>query len=256
MHTNNVLCFTAPSHTQPSHPTYSRSLITNKSAPTTKTIRIHINQDIKEKEAPIEQPRRLSLRRPSYKQVEVIQNESFINIQLKPVTKEKVSPQTAQQSESRLTKVNDGASSQCQQQTHAVYHSHTLSLFISLSLSLSVSLYFSVSLTHSLTHYQNRCLSFTFYQFFSCFLNFLYLSQNSLALRSNRYFNRLHHNSRQTIKTKKKTHLIWSYCLHFRTISNSISSIYLMYRLFPLLIVTISVQHFFLTDIYLLFVVN
>lgn len=56
-------------------------------------------------EAPIDQPRRLSLRRPSFKR-EVVENESFIDIQLKPVTKDKATPQKAQQVESNLTKVN------------------------------------------------------------------------------------------------------------------------------------------------------
>lgn len=55
-------------------------------------------------EAPIDQPRRLSLRRPSFKR-EVVANESFIDIQLKPVTKDKATPQNAEQKESSLTKV-------------------------------------------------------------------------------------------------------------------------------------------------------
>lgn len=97
-------------------------------------------QDIKKQEAPIEQPRRLSLRRPSYKQVELIQNESFMDVQLKPMTKDKVSPQTAQQSESSLTKVTTALCRR--QQKHAVSYSLTqiLSLFLSLTLLVSLSL--------------------------------------------------------------------------------------------------------------------
>lgn len=63
----------------------------------------NVKQD--KKEAPIDQPRRLSLRRPSFKEREIVANESFIDIQLKPVTKDKATPQNAQQTESNLTKV-------------------------------------------------------------------------------------------------------------------------------------------------------
>lgn len=71
----------------------------------------NVKQD---EEAPIDQPRRLSLRRPSFKR-EVVANESFIDIQLKPVTKDKATPQNAQQIESNLTKVT---------------HNHADSLFV------------------------------------------------------------------------------------------------------------------------------
>lgn len=64
----------------------------------------HPNHTQATEEAPIDQPRRLSLRRPSFKR-EVIANESFIDIQLKPVTKDKATPQKAEQKESSLTKV-------------------------------------------------------------------------------------------------------------------------------------------------------
>lgn len=54
--------------------------------------------------APIDQPRRLSLRRPSFKR-EIIENESFIDIRLKPVARDKATPQNAEQKQSQLTKV-------------------------------------------------------------------------------------------------------------------------------------------------------
>lgn len=75
--------------------------------------------------APIDQPRRLSLRRPSFKR-EVIQNESFIDIQLKPVAKDKAQPQNAQQNEGSLTKVK----------RDRIYRWHTLWRLFYLSISL------------------------------------------------------------------------------------------------------------------------
>lgn len=174
----------APSHPLRIHPTYSRSLITNKSE--LQNIHTHIHthtQDTKEKEAPIEQPRRLSLRRPSFKQVELIQNESFIDIQLKPVTKDKVSPQKAQQSESQLTKVTTAL--------HRSQQTKACRLLLTHSLSLSVCLFRSFSLLVSL-FIKNRWLFFFFLSIFIClfFFNFFYLSYSSIALHNSRYFNR------------------------------------------------------------------
>lgn len=69
-----------------------------------KSLAINTTTNHTQDEAPIDQPRRLSLRRPSFKR-EIIANESFIDIQLKPVTKDKATPQKAEQKESSLTKV-------------------------------------------------------------------------------------------------------------------------------------------------------
>lgn len=122
----------------PPHPTYSRSLITNKSelqnVHTHIHTRTHAQDTTEDKDASIEQPRRLSLRRrSSFKPVEIIQNESFIDIQLKPVAKVNVTPQKAQQSESKFTKVTDGASSQSTTNKSMPSITHFRSLSVSLT---------------------------------------------------------------------------------------------------------------------------
>lgn len=61
------------------------------------------NQDEKLADAKL-QPRRLSIRRPSYKR-EVVDVEHFTDILLKPVVKEKVEPQSANKDFGKLTKV-------------------------------------------------------------------------------------------------------------------------------------------------------
>lgn len=70
------------------------------------------NQATADDTTPIEQSRRLSLRRPSFnmrRPSEVTENENFIDIKsmLKPVVKDKATPQKAEKSASQLTKVTD-----------------------------------------------------------------------------------------------------------------------------------------------------
>lgn len=50
-------------------------------------------------------PNKLAKRRPSYFNREVVKDESFIDIQLKPVAKEKKQPQNAEKTDSQYTKV-------------------------------------------------------------------------------------------------------------------------------------------------------
>lgn len=106
----------------------------------------HTRTQDTEEPAPIDQPRRLSVRRrSSFKPVEIIENESFIDIRLKPVTKDKVAPQKAQQSESALTKVTGVAIAIFQASTRIL----SLSFNRCLSLTLSFSLFFT--LCHSVS---------------------------------------------------------------------------------------------------------
>lgn len=63
------------------------------------------NQDEQKLAEAQTQPRRLSLRRPSYKR-ENVEVEHFTDILLKPVLKEKVEPQIADKDFGQLTKVN------------------------------------------------------------------------------------------------------------------------------------------------------
>lgn len=63
-----------------------------------KTPKKNCNQDAETK------PSKLNLRRPSFKR-EIIADESFIDIQLKPVVKPKVEPQNAEEQASQLVKV-------------------------------------------------------------------------------------------------------------------------------------------------------
>lgn len=67
-----------------------------------------------------QQPRRLSIRRPSYKR-EVLDNERFTDILLKPVLKEKVEPLTAEKETGQLTKVkNEQKWFHCKRKTYQI----------------------------------------------------------------------------------------------------------------------------------------
>lgn len=72
---------------------------------TLKLILTETKRNHKQNQEPLEQPRRLSLRRPSNVKREVVESERFQDICLKPVLKEKEEPQHADKDSSKLTKV-------------------------------------------------------------------------------------------------------------------------------------------------------
>lgn len=104
-----IICFNPSpailyTHTQTRRANISKYWIENPIG--TKNMRKLIEKDDQAESGP--QPRRLSIRRPSFKR-EVIENESFIDIQLKPVVKGSKEAQNAEESEGHLTKVNSTA---------------------------------------------------------------------------------------------------------------------------------------------------
>lgn len=184
MHTNTRIWtlhfFSLPqcTHSKPIKPNKTKIETTNRK----KNQNESNNQDNTDT-APTDQPRRLSLRRPSFKR-EVIANESFIDIQLKPVTKDKAKPQQAEQSEGQLTKVTLTRSAlsdrrramRCGQRISSLefYFSHSLIVALLMSASIRL-LTHSTLLLHSINLYFTHLYSlqsFLLYFFFYCFRPF------------------------------------------------------------------------------------
>lgn len=120
----------------------------------------------------------------------------------------------------------------------------THSFSLSLSLSYSLCLFPAISLLVSLTHYQNRCLSMLFFRISSTYHKILLrciVTDTSIDYVMN--------------VEKNETFSIWSYCLHFWTIANSIRLIFLMYLFFLYSLLQLALNDLFLLTS-MLFVVN